>query len=65
MGRHSQKGEDNGRAILTSEKVAQIREMYATGNFSQEKLGSLFGVKQVTISAIVRQIIWKFNTREG
>ena len=56
------KGEDNGRAILTWEKVSQIREMYATGSFSQEKLGLLFGVKQVTISAIVRHKIWRINT---
>jgi group I intron endonuclease len=63
--RHSQVGEDNGNAILTWEKVSQIREMYATGNYSQEQLGLLFGVKQVTVSAIVRYRIWKVNTQTG
>ena len=63
--RHSQVGENNGNVILTWDKVAQIREMYATGGFSQEKLGSLFGVKQVTISAIVRHRIWRLNTLQG
>jgi group I intron endonuclease len=61
--RHPVKGEDNGNAILTWEKVSQIREMYATGEYSQEHLGLLFGVKQVTISAIVRLITWKINSR--
>jgi group I intron endonuclease len=59
------KGETNGRAILTSEQVSVIREMYATGDYSQDQLGLLFGVKQVTISAIVRQKIWKINTLAG
>jgi predicted XRE-type DNA-binding protein len=64
VGRHCQKGEDNGNAILTWEKVSRIRQLYATGDFSQEKLGCLFGVKQITISAIVRHKIWKLNTRQ-
>jgi group I intron endonuclease len=55
------KGEANGRAILTWEKVAQIRQMYATGEYSQEQLGLLFGVKQITISVIVRHKRWKVN----
>lgn len=63
--RHPVKGEDNGRAILTWEKVSEIREQYATGEFSQEQLGRLFGVKQVTISAIVRHRSWRINTLEG
>jgi len=63
--RHSQHGEDNANAILTWEKVSEIREMYATGNYSQEQLGLLFGVKQVTISAIVRHRIWKVSTQTG
>ena len=53
------KGENNPNCLLTSATVSQIRELYATGKFSQERLGQLFGVKQVTISAIVRHKIWK------
>lgn len=63
--RHSQVGEDNGNSVLNWEKVSKIREMYATGDYSQEELGLLFGVKQVTISAIVRHKIWKVNNLEG
>ena len=59
------KGEHNGRAILTWDKVFQIREMYATGNYSQDHIGLLFGVKQITISAIVRHKIWRINTQTG
>lgn len=63
--RGTTKGEENGRAILTREKVSQIRELYATGSFSQEQLGLMFGVKQVTISAIVRHKIWRVNNPAG
>ena len=59
------KGEDNGRAILTWDKVSQIREMYATGDYSQDQLGHLFGVTQLAISAVVRHKTWKLNTLAG
>lgn len=63
--RHSQVGEDNGNSVLNWEKVSKIREMYATGDYSQEQLGLLFGVKQITISVIVRHKRWKLNTHAG
>jgi group I intron endonuclease len=63
--RHSQEGENNGNCILTWDKVSQIREMYATGEYSQEQLGVMFGVKQITISVIVRHKRWKVNTHAG
>ena len=56
------KGEANPNAILNWDKVSEIREMYVSGDYSQEQLGLLFGVKQVTISAIVRHKIWPINT---
>ena len=59
------KGADNPNSILTWDKVSQIREMYATGDFSQEKRGSLLGVKQVTVSAIVSHMMWRLNTPAG
>lgn len=61
--RASVKGEANPNAILTWDGVSRIRELYATGNYSQDELGLLFGVKQITVSAIVRHKIWKINTR--
>ena len=63
--RPSKKGENNDNAILTWDKVSEIREMYATGNYSQEQLGRQFGVHQITISVIVRYKIWKINTPAG
>jgi len=63
--RPSKKGENNSNAILTWDKVSEIREMYATGNYSQEQLGLQFGVKQITISVIVRYKTWKLNTPAG
>ncbi len=56
------RGEGNGMAVLTWDKVAQIREMYATGDYSQRYLGRLFGVTQVTINGVVRHKGWKTNT---
>lgn len=50
--------EANGRAKLTSEKVAKIRKMYASGAYTQRVLGDLFGVTQVQISTIVRGKQW-------
>ena len=63
--RHSQVGEDNGNAILNWDKVSQIREMYATGKHSQEQIGHQFGIKQITVSVIVRYKTWKVNTLEA
>jgi group I intron endonuclease len=63
--RASVKGVDNPNAILNWDKVSQIRELYATGEYSQEQLGLRFGVHQITVSAIVRHKIWKVNTQTG
>lgn len=47
-------GPDNGRAKLTQYQANKVREMYATGEWSQEKLGDLYGVSQWAVSMIVR-----------
>ena len=47
-------GEKNPNAKLTNEQIPQIREMYATGKFTQENLGKMFKVAFQTISKIVR-----------
>lgn len=52
------KGEANGRSKLTRKDVENIRIMYATGNYTQETLGKLFGVAKVTIGLITRRKIW-------
>lgn len=47
-------GEDNGRAKLTQEQADKIRELYATGEYSQMKLAELYCVSQVAVSKIIR-----------
>ena len=54
----TQRGERNGRAKLTTTKVASIRERYSAGGVSQQALGNEYGVSQVTISKVVRGIFW-------
>lgn len=49
------RGEKHSRARFTNEEVAAIRDLYATGNWSQYRLGRLFDCGQATISAIVNR----------
>lgn len=57
-GRHPV-GVANGRALLDEETVLRIRRMYAQGKASQDALALMFGVKQTTVSHIVRRDTWK------
>lgn len=52
-------GESNPRAVLTWAKVREIRALYAAGGHSQQSLAEQFGVKQVAISRIIRNVSWK------
>jgi hypothetical protein len=56
---HPPRGSAHGRAKLTEDNVREIRQLYATGNYSQLELGLRFGVSKHTISLIVRRKIWK------
>lgn len=47
-------GAKNGRSKLSQAKANHIRVLYATGKWSQEKLGQRYGVSQWAVSAIVR-----------
>lgn len=53
------KGERVNTCKLTEEQVAEIRALYATGEYSQPHLGRLFGVRHGTIGYIVRGETWK------
>lgn len=55
----SQKGITGGYVKLTREKVLKIRETYANGGISQEKLGEKYGVSRGAIFAIIHRITWK------
>jgi hypothetical protein len=52
-------GERNGHAILTAEEVTAIRQRYAEGGITQQRLGYMFGVSQLTVSDIVTRKSWK------
>jgi hypothetical protein len=43
---------------LSNDQIIEIREMYATGSYTQTKLGVLFGVSQHTIWCIVHRKSW-------
>jgi hypothetical protein len=53
------KGTANGKAKLTEDIVREIRQLYATGEFSQRALALRFGVSRYTICQIVRRKNWK------
>lgn len=52
------KGDSHSQAILTSDKVRQIRNLLETTNLKQHEIGKIFGVGQVTISDIKHGRRW-------
>lgn len=52
------RSEKNGRAVLDKQKANAIRELHATGKLSQDRIGSLFGVSQETVSRVVLRKAW-------
>ena len=57
-GRHLY-GERNTEAVLTARDVVQIKKLLAMNEFSQKRIGMMFGVAQITISRIHRGLRWK------
>jgi len=54
----AQRGEMNAGAKITAEDVSQIRQLWATGAVTQREIGERFGIKQSTVSCIVRRDTW-------
>lgn len=52
-------GEKSGSAKLIGEDVLKIRLLYSTGEYSQKKIGEMFGVKQMAISRIINKKRWR------
>lgn len=52
------KGKLIGSSKLDEVKVKEIRELYSTGNYTQQQLSDLFTVSRSVIGAIVRRDIW-------
>jgi predicted XRE-type DNA-binding protein len=53
------KGSASPQSKLTDGRVREMRRLYATGSFSQDRLGRMFGIDQTTVSGIVRGKCWK------
>lgn len=53
------RGITNGQAKLTESAVTTLRNLYATGNYTQKQLSLRFGILQQTISLIVNRKFWK------
>ncbi len=53
------RGEQHGRAKLQEIDVVTIRQLYATGSYSQRQLASLFNVTHIMIGFVVRRENWK------
>ena len=51
-------GERHGRARLNVEQVRAIRTLWAEGTLTQTQIGDMFGVSNVTVSAIVIRRLW-------
>jgi predicted XRE-type DNA-binding protein len=53
-----QYGGKNHAALLDRHKVNRIREYYATGEVSQQKLAEMFGISQSAVSAVCLRKRW-------
>lgn len=56
------KGDKNFNAVLTEDKVWEIIALLKEGKLSQEKIGEMYGVKQITISNIWNGRSWAWLT---
>ena len=62
--RHGKERDARGRRtntnVLTEAQVLEIRSLYASGGWSQTRLGEKFGVRHSTIGYIVRGETWQW-----
>lgn len=49
-------GEETNNSKLTNEQAKEIREKYATGNYTQKQLGILYNVSSTTIYYVINNI---------
>lgn len=52
------RGEANGSAILTANRVIEIRDLYKKGEVTQLQVAKQFGVSRPTISEIINRKTW-------
>lgn len=53
------RGEQSPNTNFTNEIVLEIRQLYATGKYSQPQLAKMFGSSHSTIGRIVNRQVWK------
>lgn len=53
------KGEDQVTSKLKEKDIPLIREMYRSGDFSQQQIADIYNVSQRLISLIIRNKIWR------
>lgn len=53
------RGEAHGMAKLTGAQVVEIRQKYATGEFTQTGLGDMYGISHAQVFDIVNRNVWK------
>lgn len=52
-------GEADGNSKLTEDDILDIRDLYATGDWTQQELADEFGVTSSNVSYVVNRKIWK------
>lgn len=58
LGHIGAKGKKSGMAKLTTENIYRIRELFATGKYTQKQIAQRFNVVRQTISSVVNRISW-------
>ena len=58
-GREGLKGESNPRSKVNANMVREIRKLYMTGCYSQQKISDKFGINQSMVSKIVLRQAWR------
>jgi len=56
--KNSVRGERSGMARLNEDQVRRIRQLYATGQLSQQKIADEIGIDQTQVSRIIRHVTW-------
>lgn len=55
----SNRGEKNASAKLNPDKVREMRELYKTGKYSQNKLAKMYGLAKNYGRLVLKNITWK------
>lgn len=58
----AKKGEDHANSMLKESEVLEIYRLASTKVMSQEKIGEMFGIKQITVSNILCGRSWSWLT---